>query len=60
MISYAKGNYFSYTGNSHFESLIYPVPDKHSLGIHLTVDQNKQIRFGPDIEFVDDLNYSMR
>ena len=58
-ISYAKGNYYSYTGNAQFDSLVYPVPDKHSLGIHLTVDQNKQIRFGPDIEFVDDLNYSV-
>lgn len=58
-ISYAKGNYFSYTGNSHFESLIYPVPDKHSLGIHLTVDQNNQIRFGPDIEFVEEIDYQV-
>lgn len=58
-ISYAKGNYFSYTGKAKFESLIYPVPDKHSLGIHLTVDQNKQIRFGPDIQFVDTIDYSV-
>ena len=58
-ITYAKGNYFSYTGKNKFQSLIYPVPDKHSLGIHLTVDQNKQIRFGPDIEFIDTLDYSV-
>ena len=59
MITYAKGNYFSYTGKTKFRSLIYPVPDKHSLGIHLTVDQNKQIRFGPDIQFIDALDYSV-
>ena len=36
-----------------------PVPDKHSLGIHLTVDQNNQIRFGPDIEFVEEIDYQV-
>lgn len=58
-ITYAKGNYFSYTGKNDFSSLIYPVPDKHSLGIHLTVDQNNQIRFGPDIEFVKEIDYQV-
>ena len=52
-------NYFSYTGKNDFSSLIYPVPDKHSLGIHLTVDQNNQIRFGPDIEFVKEIDYQV-
>ncbi|SCU81932.1 LADA_0C01926g1_1 [Lachancea dasiensis] len=55
---FGKGNYFSLVG-SKFPSvnrLIYPVPPKNgmSLGTHLTLDMNGQIRFGPDLEFVND------
>ena len=58
-ITLAKGNYFSYSGKNNFTSLIYPVPDKYSLGIHLTVDQNNQIRFGPDVEFVNQISFNV-
>lgn len=53
---YAKGNYFSYSGpNTHIRRLIYPCPTPgvSSLGTHLTLDLGGQIRFGPDLEWVD-------
>jgi L-2-hydroxyglutarate oxidase LhgO len=51
---YAKGNYFSLTGKAPFSRLIYPVPEAAGLGVHLTLDQGGQARFGPDVEWVDD------
>ena len=37
-----------------FLHLIYPVPEKISLGIHLTLEIDHSIKFGPDAEWVDD------
>lgn len=54
---FAKGNYFSYLGNVPFSRLIYPVPEVGGLGIHLTIDLNGQARFGPDVEWVDQIDY---
>jgi len=54
---YAKGNYFSYSASSPKTSrLIYPVPTPGlgGLGTHLTLDLSGRIRFGPDVEWVDD------
>ncbi len=57
---YAKGNYFSLSTKSPFNHLIYPVSDESAgLGIHLTLDLNGQARFGPDVEWVDDLDYDV-
>ncbi len=57
---YAKGNYFSLSTKSPFNHLIYPVPDESAgLGIHLTLDLNGQARFGPDVEWVDHLDYDV-
>ncbi|KAG0673455.1 hypothetical protein C6P42_002720 [Pichia californica] len=60
---YAKGNYFSYNGpNPHINRLIYPCPTPGvaSLGTHLTLDLGGQIRFGPDLEWVDNCdNYKV-
>lgn len=50
---YAKGNYFSLRGASPTSRLIYPIPDQEGLGIHLTMDLGGQVRFGPDVEWVD-------
>ncbi|CAM1511423.1 Fc.00g089360.m01.CDS01 [Cosmosporella sp. VM-42] len=53
---FAKGNYFSY-GASHPRPsrLIYPVPEPGAggLGTHLTLDLGGRVRFGPDVEWVD-------
>jgi L-2-hydroxyglutarate oxidase LhgO len=51
---YAKGNYFSLVGPSPFKHLIYPVPVAGGLGVHATLDLGGQVRFGPDVEWVDD------
>jgi L-2-hydroxyglutarate oxidase LhgO len=53
----AKGNYFSYAGRTPFTQLIYPVPEPGGLGIHLTLDLARRARFGPNVEWVDDLDY---
>ncbi|NUP87079.1 MAG: NAD(P)/FAD-dependent oxidoreductase [Burkholderiaceae bacterium] len=53
----AKGNYFSLPGRSPFSRLIYPVPEPGGLGVHLTLDLAGQARFGPDVEWVESLDY---
>ena len=50
----AKGNYFSLNKKLPINHLIYPVPEKISLGIHLTLEIDKSVKFGPDAEWVDD------
>jgi L-2-hydroxyglutarate oxidase LhgO len=52
-----KGNYFSLTGRAPFSRLIYPVPESAGLGVHLTLDLGGQARFGPDVQWVDSIDY---
>lgn len=47
---FAKGNYFSLSGVSPFQRLIYPIPEPGGLGVHLTLDMGGQAKFGPDVE----------
>ena len=56
---YAKGNYFTLSGRSPFSRLIYPVPVPGGLGVHLTVDLGGQARFGPDVEWLDSIDYTV-
>jgi L-2-hydroxyglutarate oxidase LhgO len=56
---YAKGNYFALTGRSPFSRLIYPVPVPGGLGVHITVDMGGQARFGPDVEWIDSIEYTV-
>lgn len=51
---YAKGNYFTLAAKAPFSRLIYPVPEKAGLGVHLTLDLGGQAKFGPDVQWVDD------
>jgi L-2-hydroxyglutarate oxidase LhgO len=55
----AKGNYFSLSGRSPFSRLIYPMPTPGGLGVHLTLDLAGQARFGPDVEWVDAIDYDV-
>jgi 2-hydroxyglutarate dehydrogenase len=54
---YAKGSYFSYS-SSHPKpkTLVYPapMPGHAGLGTHLTLDMGGRVRFGPDVEWIDD------
>ncbi len=56
---YAKGNYFTLAGRSPFSRLIYPVPVPGGLGVHITVDMGGQAKFGPDVEWIDDIDYTV-
>jgi len=56
---YAKGNYFTLTGRSPFTHLIYPVPVPGGLGVHITVDLGGQAKFGPDVEWIDGIDYNV-
>jgi L-2-hydroxyglutarate oxidase LhgO len=55
----AKGNYFSCSARAPFSHLIYPVPEPGGLGVHLTLDMAGQARFGPDVEWVDRVDYAV-
>jgi L-2-hydroxyglutarate oxidase LhgO len=56
---YAKGNYYSLSGRSPFTHLIYPVPEAAGLGVHLTLDLAGQARFGPDVEWIAEIDYDV-
>lgn len=57
--NFAKGNYFNLVVRSPFSHLIYPAPQKHGLGIHLTLDLENRTKFGPDVEWVNEIDYSV-
>ncbi|CCQ11165.1 Aminobutyraldehyde dehydrogenase [Pseudoalteromonas luteoviolacea B = ATCC 29581] len=56
---FCKGVYFRYHGKHPFKHLIYPIPEQHGLGVHATLDLAGQLKFGPDTEFVSQLNYDI-
>ena len=56
---FAKGNYFSCSARAPFSHLIYPVPEPGGLGVHLTLDMAGQARFGPDVEWVEQIDYAV-
>ena len=56
---YCKGNYFSLSGRSPFARLVYPAPESAGLGVHLTLDLAGQARFGPDVEWVERIDYDV-
>lgn len=50
---YAKGSYFTLPGRPPFSRLIYPAPVDAWLGVHVTLDLGGQVKFGPDLEWLD-------
>jgi L-2-hydroxyglutarate oxidase LhgO len=54
-----KGNYFTLSGARPFRRLIYPVPEEAGLGVHVTIDLGGQVRFGPDVEWLDSVDYDV-
>jgi L-2-hydroxyglutarate oxidase LhgO len=55
---YAQGCYFALSGRAPFSRLIYPLPTDGGLGVHLTLDLAGQAKFGPDVEWIDDVTSS--
>lgn len=55
---YARGCYFtlSNTKNSPFRRLIYPIPEDGGIGVHVTIDLNGQVKFGPNVEWIDSVD----
>lgn len=54
---YVKGHYFTLTGKSPFSRLVYPVAEDGGLGVHVTLDLAGQARFGPDVVWMDRVDY---
>jgi len=54
---YAKGNYYGLARRAPFTHLVYPVPEPGGLGVHVTLDLGARARFGPDVEWVDAIDY---
>jgi len=55
---YAIGHYYALRGRSPFDHLLYPVPEAGGLGVHVTLDLSGRARFGPDVRWIEDLDYS--
>jgi L-2-hydroxyglutarate oxidase LhgO len=58
-LRYARGNYFSLAGRAPFSRLVYPLPEPGGLGVHLTLDLGGRARFGPDVEWVGEIGYTV-
>jgi len=58
-VYYCKGNYFGVSGRVPFDHLIYPIPERDGLGVHLTIDMGGRGKFGPDTEWIDGIDYSL-
>lgn len=56
---YARGSYYQVEGPTPFRHLVYPVPEPGGLGIHLTLDLQGLARFGPDVEWIDSVDYRL-
>jgi L-2-hydroxyglutarate oxidase LhgO len=56
---FCRGVYFTLSVRSPFRHLIYPVPEAAGLGVHLTLDLAGQARFGPDVEWIDSIDYTV-
>lgn len=54
---FAKAHYYTLSGKSPFRHLVYPVAHAAFLGVHVTLDLGGQTRFGPDLDWIDGVDY---
>jgi L-2-hydroxyglutarate oxidase LhgO len=57
-IHYAIGHYYTLQGQSPFTHLVYPVAREAALRVHVTLDLGGQCKFGPDIDWRTDVDYT--
>jgi L-2-hydroxyglutarate oxidase LhgO len=55
---FCKGHYFTLSGKAPFNRLIYPVGSGLWHGVHVTLDLAGGVRFGPDLKWLDGIDYS--
>jgi L-2-hydroxyglutarate oxidase LhgO len=60
-LKYCKGNYFYMSPAAKLNHLVYPVPPKNTetLGTHATLDMNNRVKFGPDSQYISDIEYTV-
>ncbi len=56
---FCRGVYFTLSGKTPFRHLVYPVPPPGGLGVHITLDLAGQARFGPDVEWISSVDYTV-
>src|SRR5207302_1681617 len=56
---YCRGVYFTLAGRAPFRRLVYPVPPPGGLRVHITLDLAGQARFGPDVEWISEVDYAV-
>ena len=57
---YAVGQYYALSGASPFQRHIYPMPQGAWLGLHATIDVGGRCKFGPDIEWIPEIDYTFK
>ncbi len=55
---FAKGHYYSLSGRAPFRRLVYPLAGGGGLGVHVTLDLAGAVRFGPDVRWIDAVDYA--
>lgn len=59
-LHYCKGDYFRVVGGApSIKMLVYPVPMKEALGIHITLDLAGIMRLGPNAYYVNNISYEV-
>lgn len=61
-INFCKGEYFRIQPPKHklVNRLVYPVPSKDALGIHVTIDMGGGVKLGPDVTYLDSNDYDYK
>lgn len=56
---YARGLYVRASPSIKPSRLIYPLPEPGGLGVHATIDLAGTTKFGPDVEWIEDIDYAI-